>query len=96
MRDGIERAAEVPAMRLDAALAPGLGIDLEHGGAGGAQVAHEARLLELAGLEEPQDAARNGARASPSGSRTRARARRTCRSARRRDARGSRRPGAAS
>ena len=48
----------MPAMRLDAPLAPALGIDLEHGGADAAQVAHEPCLLELPGLEEPQDAAR--------------------------------------
>ena len=55
--DGVERAAEMPAMRLDAELPPGLGIDLQHRRAGGAQVADEPGLFQLAGLEQPQDAA---------------------------------------
>ena len=63
--DGVERAAEVPAMGLDAELPPGLGIDLQHRRAGGAQVADEARLLQLAGLEQAQDAARVPRRRRP-------------------------------
>ena len=64
-RDGIERAAEVAAVRLDPPLPAGLGIDLEHGRADAPQVAHEPRLLELAGLEEPQDAAGEARRRRP-------------------------------
>ena len=52
-------------MRLDAPLPPGRGIDLEHGRAGAPQVADEPRLLELAGLEEPEDAAREARRRRP-------------------------------
>jgi hypothetical protein len=56
--DTVERAAEMPAMGLDAELPPGLGIDLQHRRAGGAQVADEPGLFQLAGLEQAQDAAR--------------------------------------
>ena len=55
--DRIERAAEVPAMGFDPPLPAGLGIDVQHGGAGGAQVAHEPGLLQLSGLEQTEDTA---------------------------------------
>ena len=64
-RHRVERAAEVAAVRLDPPLAAGLGIDLEHGRAGVPQVADQPRLLELARLEETQDAPRERGRRRP-------------------------------
>ena len=64
-RHAVERAAEVAAVRLDAPLPPGLGIDLEHRRADAAQVLHDPRLLELPGLEEPQHPAREARRRRP-------------------------------
>ena len=77
--DGIERAAEVAAQRRDLPLAAGLRIGVENRGPGPAQVADKAILLPLAGVEQPQHSAGECARGSPSGSRTKGRARNPCR-----------------
>ena len=55
-RDRIERAAEVAAERLDAPLAAGRRVEVQHRGAGAPQIAHEALLLALAGIEQAQHA----------------------------------------
>jgi hypothetical protein len=61
----VKRPAEMAAMGLDPELAAGLGIDLQHRRAGGAQIAHEAVLFQLAGLEEAQQAAGMARRRDP-------------------------------
>ena len=50
---------------LDWVLAAGLGIDVEHGGAGGTKVAHEPVLFQLSGLEQAQQAAAMTCRRDP-------------------------------
>ncbi len=54
--DTVQRAAEMPAMGLDAELTPGFRIHLQDGRAGGAQVADHPVLFQLPGLEQAQQA----------------------------------------
>ncbi len=55
--DRVHAAAEMPARVAQRPLPAGLGIDFEHGDADAPQVRDKARLRQMTGLEQPQDAA---------------------------------------